>query len=80
MLKDVFGFAENQEKASFGLDYKLTVTRKKDDSVWQKTVALANSRTKFDHIPWYVTHCTPSIQQQGKLFKPISSKTPTELR
>ena len=29
MLKDVFGFAEHQEKATYGLGYKLTLTRKK---------------------------------------------------
>ena len=29
MLKDVFGFAERQEKATYGLGYKLTLTRKK---------------------------------------------------
>ena len=30
MLKDVFGFAECQEKATYGLGYKLTLTRNKD--------------------------------------------------
>ena len=33
MLKDVFGFAELQEKATCGLGYKLTLTRNKDDAV-----------------------------------------------
>ena len=30
MLKDIFGFAEHQEKGTFGLGYKLTLTRNSD--------------------------------------------------
>ena len=33
MLKDVFGFAEYQEKAAFGIAYILTLTRNGDNSV-----------------------------------------------
>ena len=35
-LKDVFGFAENQEKATYGLGYKLTLTRNSDNAVLKK--------------------------------------------
>ena len=63
MLKDVFGFAENQEKATYGLGYKLTPTRNEDDDVLQKAVSLAEARNKIDHIQWYVTHYRPSTQQ-----------------
>ena len=31
MLKDVFGFAEHQEKASYGFVYRLKLTRNIDD-------------------------------------------------
>ena len=80
MLKDVFGFAEHQEKATYGLGYKLTLTRNKDDAVIDKANATADARIKIDHIHWYVPHYTPSIQQQSILSKQILSKTPTELR
>ena len=33
MLKDVFDFAEHQEKATHGVGYELTLTRSKDDTV-----------------------------------------------
>ena len=33
LLKDVCGFAACQEKATYGLGYKLTLTRNKDDAV-----------------------------------------------
>ena len=80
MLKDVFGFAEHQEKATYGLGYKLTLTRNKDDAVKDKANATADARIRIDHIHWYVPHYTPSIQQQSTLSKKILSKTPTELR
>ena len=36
MLKDLFGFAEHQENATYGPGYKLTLTRKTDSSVLNK--------------------------------------------
>ena len=80
MLKDVFGFAEHQEKATYGLGYKLTLTRNKDDAVIDKANGIADARIKIDHIHWYVPHYTPSIQQQSNLSKQNLSKTPTEMR
>ena len=80
MLKDVFAFAEHQEKAIHGLGYKLTITRNKHEAVIDKVAGTADSRIKIDHIPWCVPHYTPSIQQQSILSKQILSKTPTELR
>ena len=80
MLKDVFGFAECQAKATYGLGNKLTVTRNKDDAVIDKAGGIADARIRIDHIHWYVPHYTPSIQQQSFLSKQILSRTPTELR
>ena len=80
MLKDVFGFAEHQEKACYGLGYKLTLTRNEDDAVIDKANDIADARLRIDHIHWYVPHYTPSNQQQNTLSKQILSKTPTELR
>ena len=80
MLKDIFGFAEHQEKATYGLGYKLTLTRNKDDAVIDKANGIADARIRIDHIHWYVPHYTPSIQQQSTLSKQILGKTPTELR
>ena len=50
MLKDVFGFAENQEKATYGLGYKSTLKRKKHETVIDKTRGIADARIKIDHI------------------------------
>ena len=80
MLMDAFGFAEHQEKATYGFGYKLTLTRNKDDAVIDKADGIADNRIKIDHIHWYVLHYIPSMQQQSILFKQTSNKTPTELR
>ena len=78
-LKDVFGFAEYQEKATYGLGYKLTLTRISDDAVLNKGNAINNGKNKINAIAWYVPHYTFSMQQQSILFKQILSKTPTEI-
>ena len=80
MLKDVFGFAEHQEKATYGLGYNLTLTRNKDDGVIDKAGGIADARIRIDHIHWYVPHYTPSMQQQGILSDQILNNKPTQLR
>ena len=65
MLRDVFefAFADHQEKATYGLGYKLTLTKNKDEAVIDKAGGTtADARNKIDHIHWYVPHYTPSIQ------------------
>ena len=73
-LKDVFGFAEYQEKAIYGLGYKLTLTKNNDKAVLNKGNAINNAKFKINAIEWYVPHYTPSIQQQSILSKQIRNK------
>ena len=80
MLEDIFVFAEQQEKATHGLGYKLTLTLNKDETVIDKAAGIADARIKIDHIHWYVPHYTLSTQQQGILSKQILSKIPKQLR
>ena len=47
LLEDVFGFAEHQEKATYGLGYKLTITGKNDNSVLNKDNAINNATIKI---------------------------------
>ena len=79
-LKDVFGFAEYQEKATYGLGYKLTLTRNTDNTVLNKGNAINNGRIKINAIEWYVPHYTPSMQQQAILSKQIINKTLTQIQ
>ena len=79
-LKDVFGFAEYQEKGTYGLGYKLTLTRNTDNAVLNRGNAINNGKIKINAIEWYVPHYTPSMQQQAILSKQIINKTPTEIQ
>ena len=77
-LKDVFRFAEHQEKATYGLGYKLTLTRNNDSAVLNKDNAIPLAKVKFSGIEWYVPHYTASMSQQTILSNQIVNKIPTE--
>ena len=80
MLKDALDIVEYQEETSYGLGYKLTLTRNKDDAVMHKPGAIAHTIIKNESIHWYKPHYTHSISQRGSLSQQILSKTHTELR
>ena len=61
MLKNIFGFAEQQAKCTYGLGYKLTITRKSDNAVLNKGNAISNTKIKITSIDWYVPLNTPSL-------------------
>ena len=78
--KDVFGFAEYQEKGTYGLGYKLTLTRNTDNTVLNKANGINNGKIEIIAIEWYVPHYTASMQQQSILSKQILNKTPTQIQ
>ena len=80
MPEDAFGFAEHSEKATYGLGYKLTLTRNSENSVLNEDNATNNGKIIIYSIEWYVLHYPPSIQQQAILAKQILSKAPKELQ
>ena len=79
-LKDHFAFAEQQEKATYGLGYKITLRKNSRSSVLNKDNAVNIGKSKINAIEWYVPHYISSILQQAILSKQILSKTPTELQ
>ena len=79
-LKDIFGYAEYQQKATYGLGYKLTSTRNNDNVVLNKGNAINNGEIKINAIEWYVPHYTPFIQQQSILSKQVLNKTPAQIQ
>ena len=78
-LRDIFGFAEYQEKGTYGLGYKFTLTRNSDNAVLNEDNAVANAKIKINALEWYVPHYIPSIDQQTSLFIQIKDETPTQL-
>ena len=75
-LKAFFDFAEHQEKATYGLGYKLNLTRNSDNSALNKSNGTTIGKIKIIAFQWYVPHYTLSIPQQAKLSNQILNKTP----
>ena len=80
MLKNIFGFAEHQEKATNGLGFNSALTINTDNAVLNKDNAINNAKIKIKSVESYVPHYTPSISNQAILSKQILSKVPTELQ
>ena len=79
-LKDFFGYAEHQEKATYGLGFKLTLTRNTDNAILNKDNATILGKVKINAIEWYIPHYTPSMSQQALLSNQIVNRIPTELQ
>ena len=75
MLKVVFCYAQEQQKAIFGLGYKLTLARKSENAVLNKNNAINNVKIKINRIEWYVPHYAASISLHAMLSKQILSRT-----
>ena len=78
-LKDIFGFAEHQEKGTYGLGYKLTLTRNTDNAVLNKAAATNNAKVKINRLDWYVPHYSPNLEEYNKLMNQIKKNSPTLL-
>ena len=50
MLKDVFDFAENLRKTTYGLGYKKTLTRNEDEGVLDKAAGFADAGKRIDRV------------------------------
>ena len=53
-LKDIFGYAESQEKGTYGLAYNLTLTRNTDNTVLNKDNIVVNGKVKINSLDWFV--------------------------
>ena len=80
MLKDIFSFAEHQEKGTYAIGYQLTLIQNSDKAVLNKDGAINNAIIKNNSIDWYIPNYTPSLSQEKKVMSQIVNKKPTELR
>ena len=78
-LKDFFGFAEHQQKKTYGLGYKFTLTRNTDNSVLNKDNAVGNGRVKINSLDWYVLHYNPNLEKYNRIMNQIKKISPTLL-
>ena len=79
ILKDLFGFAEHQEKGTCGLGYKLTLARNNNNAISIKGNAINDAKIKIKCIDCNVPHYTPSPPQQIILMNQIAKKMAPEL-
>ena len=80
MLRIIFGYELDQEKARYGLGYKLSLTRNTDNSVLDEADATNNDKINIIGFEWYVPHYTPSMKQRKILSKQILGKLATALQ
>ena len=78
-LKDIFGFAEHQERGTYGLGYELTLTRNTDNGVLNKAATTNNGKVKIISLDWYIPHYSPNLEEYNKLMIQIKKNTPTLL-
>ena len=78
-LRDVLGYAEHQKKATYGLGYRLKLTRNSDNAVFNKDNTVVLGRVKINSLDWYVPHYTVNLEEYTKLMTHIQKKTPTLL-
>ena len=78
-LKDIFGFAEHQEKGTYGLGYNLTLTRSTGNAVLNKAAAPNIAKVKINCLDWYVPHYSSNLEEYTKLMQQIKKNTPTLL-
>ena len=79
MLGDIFGFAEHQEKATYGLGYKLILLRNNDSAILNKGNTVNDAKIKNNSIEWLNPHYIPSVKQQAILMDKVVKKVPTDL-
>ena len=80
MFKDIFSFSEHQEKATYGLGYRLTLTRNSDNCVLNKDDETAIGKIKINAIEWNKPHYRPSLPQQTILSNQVVKKLPKDLQ
>ena len=79
MLRDIFGFAEHQEKTTYGLGYNLTLKRNNDKAVLNKDNAVNDDKFKINSIEWLISQYIPRVKQKTILMNQIVKKIPTDL-
>ena len=78
-LKNIFGFAEHQEKGTYGLGYRLIMTRNSDNAILNKDNTVVIGRVKITSLDWFVPHYSANLEEYTKLMTQIKKNTPTLL-
>ena len=77
-LTGIFGFAD-QEKITYGLGYTLTLKRNSNNDPNLRDNGVDAAKVIIKDISWYISHYTPSMENQQLVMDQILDKDPTEL-
>ena len=80
MLKEFLSFAVHQERGTYGLGYRLTLTRNSDNALLNKGNALNNAKIISNNIDWMLPTFRPNLEQQNIIMNQIVKKMAIELR
>ena len=78
-LKGIFVFADHQETASYGLGYRLTLTRNTNNAVLNRDNTTKKAKIKIIAKVCYVPHYTPGLKELNELMNQTTKKTPTNI-
>ena len=77
-LTDIFGI-DDQEKKPYGLGYTLTLKRNNNNDPIIRDNGVDAAKRNIKDISWYISHYTPSMENQQLVMDQILDKDPTEL-
>ena len=80
MLKEFLSFAVHQERGTYGLGYRLTLTRNSDNALLNKGNALNNAKIISNNIDWMLPTFKPNLEQQNIIMNQIVKKMAIRLR
>ncbi len=73
-LENVFGFAEDYSKVTYGMRQKLSLVRKGDNDAILRATATGAGKVKLTKIAWLMPRVLPSDKAKAKLYQFIESK------
>ena len=78
-LKNVFGFSEHQENATYGLGHKLTLKKNTDNVAIIRSAATADAKLFVKYINQFVPRYVPNTTQERILAEQIVCRAPIQL-
>ena len=78
-LRDVLGFVDKQDKVTYGFGYSLELKRVSSDNALLRNAGADEARLNVKDIKWYVSHYTPSIENQNLVAEHVLAKKNTTL-
>lgn len=73
-MEDIFGFAEDYDKVTYGMRHKLTLVRKNDDDAIFKHAGVAKGKVQLTKLAWLMPRVHASDVKKFELYKSIEQK------